>query len=121
MGVFGADKTLLKLLPFLFRTARTLQHASHEAPLRAELFSADQMEHHGKALSSAHALGPRGRRDRLLPRLAQNERVLLDTCDLLTTAIKAGSPITPAGEWLLDNFYLIEEQVRAARTCSSTR
>ncbi len=115
MGVFGADKTLLKLLPFLFRTARTLQHASHEAPLRAELFSADQMEHHGKALSSAHALGPRGRRDRLLSRLAQNERVLLDTCDLLTTAIKAGSPITPAGEWLLDNFYLIEEQVRAAR------
>ena len=33
MGVFGADKTLLKLLPFLFRTARTLQHASHEQTL----------------------------------------------------------------------------------------
>ena len=73
------------------------------------------MEHHGRTLASAHALGPRGRRDLLLSRLTQNEAVLLETCDLLTTAIKAGSPITPAGEWLLDNFYLIEEQVRAAR------
>ena len=115
IGVIGADKKLLKLLPFLFRNARTVRHGSHEAPLRAELFSADQMEHHGRTLASAHALGPRGRRDLLLSRLTQNEAVLLETCDLLTTAIKAGSPITPAGEWLLDNFYLIEEQVRAAR------
>ena len=89
MGVIGADKKLLNLLPFLFRNARTAGHGSHEAPLRAELFSADQMEHHGRTLASAHALGPRGRRDLLLSRLTQNEAVLLETCELLTTAIKA--------------------------------
>ena len=111
----GADKKLLKLLPFLLSNARAARHGRDEAPLRSELFSADQMEHHGRTLASAHALGPKGRRDLLLARLTENEAVLFDTCDLLTTAIKAGSPITPAGEWLLDNFYLIEEQVRAAR------
>jgi Ser/Thr protein kinase RdoA (MazF antagonist) len=113
--VIGADKKLLKLLPFLIGNTKAARHGRHEAPLRAELFSAEQMEHHGRTLASAHALRPRGRRDLLISRLAQNEAVLLETCDLLTTAIKAGSPITPAGEWLLDNFYLIEEQVRTAR------
>src|SRR5450830_892926 len=37
------------------------------------------------------------------------------TCDELTAAVKAGRQITPASEWLLDNFYLIEEQIRTAR------
>ena len=35
--------------------------------------------------------------------------------NLLTAAVRAGRRITPAGEWLLDNFYLIEEQIRTAR------
>ena len=30
-------------------------------------------------------------------------------------AVKANRRITPPGEWLLDNFYLIEEQIRTAR------
>ncbi|MBN1207919.1 MAG: carbohydrate-binding protein, partial [Myxococcaceae bacterium] len=44
-----------------------------------------------------------------------NEEVLIETCDLLTAAVAEGHRITPASEWLLDNFYLVEEQVRAAR------
>ena len=54
-------------------------------------------------------------RDRLLPRLAANEGVLIETCNRLTTAVAAKHRITPAGEWLLDNFYLVEEQIRTAR------
>ena len=53
--------------------------------------------------------------DQLLTRLAENEGVLIGTSNLLTTAIKANRRIAPAGEWLLDNFYLIEEQIRTAR------
>ena len=34
---------------------------------------------------------------------------------MLAEAIKVNRRITPAGEWLLDNFYLIEEQIRTAR------
>jgi cyclic beta-1,2-glucan synthetase len=86
-----------------------------EPPLRSELFSAEQMEQHGKDLAAAHDLA-RGRApDRLLDRLAANESTLLGVCDLLTTAVTASRRITPAGEWLLDNFYLIEEQIRTAK------
>ena len=51
-----------------------------ELPLRSELFSADQMEQHGKALATAHKLGAEHARNKLLTRLAQNENVLLDAC-----------------------------------------
>ena len=84
-------------------------------PLRAELFSADQMEQHGKTLAGSHRLSSQRAPDQLLARLAENEDVLSETCNLLTAAVKANRRISPAGEWLLDNFYLIEEQIRTAR------
>src|SRR3990167_110685 len=83
--------------------------------MRAELFSADQMEQHGKILAGSHELSPGHAPDRLLTRLAENEDLLIGVQNLLTEAIKANRRITPAGEWLLDNFYLIEEQIRTAR------
>ena len=86
-----------------------------EPPLRAELFSADQMMQHGKSLASGHETADGRAPDRLLPRLAANERVLVETRDLVTEAVRTDRRITPAGEWLLDNFYLIEEQIRTAR------
>ena len=86
-----------------------------EPPLRAELFSAEQMEQHGVRLASAHRLSPGRVPDQLLSRLAANEGVLIATCNRLTAAVAAKHRITPAGEWLLDNFYLVEEQIRTAR------
>jgi hypothetical protein len=91
------------------------QHAEDEPPLRAELFGADQMEQHGKTLAGSHRLSSRRTPDRLLARLAENEDVLLGACNLLSAAVKANRRISPAGEWLLDNFYLIEEQIRTAK------
>ncbi len=84
-------------------------------PLRAELFSALQMEQHGSILAHAHKLGTGRGGDQLLARLADNENVIIDACNQLTEAIKAGRQVTPAAEWLLDNFYLIEEQIRTAK------
>ena len=89
--------------------------ACSEPPLRAELFSADQMEHHGKTLAGSHTISPGRAPDQLLTRLRENEDLLLGVHNLLTEAVKANRRITPAGEWLLDNFYLIEEQIRTAR------
>jgi len=90
-------------------------YAGDEPPLRSELFSSEQMKQHGKTLAGLHKLGPRGIRDPLLTRLAENERILAGACALLTSAVDANRRIAPAGEWLLDNFYLIEEQVRTAK------
>ncbi|MBI5064093.1 MAG: cyclic beta 1-2 glucan synthetase, partial [Desulfatitalea sp.] len=89
--------------------------AEDERPLRSELFSADQMQRHGKTLAGTHQLKPGRPRDRLLSRLAENETVLIGARNLLTEAVKANRRIAPAGEWLLDNFYLIEEQIRTAK------
>ena len=90
-------------------------HADPEFPLRSELYSADQMEQHGRFLAGTHRWALGRRRDRLLARLADNEAVLIDAGDLLKAATSTGQRIAPAGEWLLDNFYLIEEQIRTAR------
>ncbi len=92
-----------------------LKYADAEPPLRSELFSADQMERHGRALAASHQLTSARGRDQLLGRLMENERVLIGACKLLMAAVKANRRVTPAGEWLLDNFYLIEEQIRTAR------
>jgi cellobiose phosphorylase len=72
------------------------------------------MEQHGRILANAHKLSTGRGRDQLLSRLADNENVIIDACNQLTEAIKAGRQVTPAAEWLLDNFYLIEEQIRTA-------
>ncbi|MGO9177432.1 MAG: hypothetical protein ACLQED_15035, partial [Desulfobaccales bacterium] len=84
-------------------------YAGDEPPLRSELFSADQMKQHGKTLAGSHQLSPGRPEGRLLNRLAENRAVLIGVRNLLTEAVKANRRITPAGEWLLDNFYLIEE------------
>ncbi|MGH8632545.1 MAG: cyclic beta 1-2 glucan synthetase, partial [Burkholderiales bacterium] len=91
------------------------KYAGDEPPLRSELLSADQMEQHGKTLAGTHKLSPGRAPDQLLKRLAENESVLIEVCNLLTAAVKANHRIAPAGEWLLDNFYLIEEQIRTAK------
>ncbi len=86
-----------------------------EPPLRAQLFSAEQMELHGQALARLHTVRVRKTPDRLLARLDKNENVLDDARLHLTQMVAQGVRITPAGEWLLDNYYLIEEQIRTAR------
>lgn len=114
-----SSKTILRNLPHLRLRLRgdgpAQKYAGTEPPLRSELFSSDQMEQHGKTLAGLHRLGLGRARDRLLTRLTDNEGVLLGVRNLLIDAIKVHRRITPAGEWLLDNFYLIEEQIRAAR------
>ncbi|HET9470301.1 MAG TPA: cyclic beta 1-2 glucan synthetase, partial [Usitatibacter sp.] len=91
------------------------RYAAEEPPLRSELFSADEMERHGKRLGLEHVLAPGHAPDRLLARLADNERVLTEVCGLLAVAVTAERRITPAAEWLLDNFHLVEEQIRTAK------
>src|SRR5690606_5588949 len=86
-----------------------------EQPLRAQLFSAEQMERHGRALAQAHRLSEHRMADLLLARLSANEAVIQRASKLLSEAAHAKRRLTPAGDWLLDNLYLVEEQVRIAR------
>jgi cyclic beta-1,2-glucan synthetase len=89
--------------------------APEESPFRSELFSVEQLQVHAQVLAGWHKLAAAPGRDRLLSRLAENEEVLLDAYEQVSAAVLKGHPISPAGEWLIDNFYLIEEQIRTAR------
>jgi cyclic beta-1,2-glucan synthetase len=92
-----------------------LSQYSSEQPLHSELFSTDQLVRHAKALAEHHEVDPIPGKDRLLPRLAENEEILLQAYELLTEAAASNLRIPPASVWLLDNFYKIEEQIRLAK------
>ncbi|OGR65192.1 MAG: cyclic beta 1-2 glucan synthetase [Elusimicrobia bacterium GWB2_63_16] len=88
---------------------------AEEQPLRAELFNVDQFKLHAAALAFRHSVSFKRGRDRLLARLKENEAILLRAYELLNRAGGAKRRISPAGDWLLDNYYLIEEQIRLAQ------
>jgi cyclic beta-1,2-glucan synthetase len=83
--------------------------------LRSDLFSIEQLKRHAVSLADQHSIAPHPGRDRLLPRLRDNERVLLAAYDVVTSAATSGQRAAPAEAWLLDNFYLIEQQINLAR------
>lgn len=88
---------------------------SYEQPLRSEIFSTKQMEAHAVSLAKWHEVDPNPNHDKLLKRLDENERILLQAYELLTEAAKDHYHTAPAAVWLLDNFYKVEEQIRTAR------
>ncbi|HAQ60727.1 TPA: cyclic beta 1-2 glucan synthetase, partial [Candidatus Delongbacteria bacterium] len=73
------------------------------------------MEQHGKNLAASHKLKEGFGPDILLARLKSNEEVLNNVYALLKGMAGENLRITPAGEWLLDNFYLIEDQINTAK------
>lgn len=110
-----ADEIISNMRSF-FQTNNYRRTYIHEEPLRAELFSTEQMERFGKTLATKHELSKKPSKDHLLNRLADNESILHAVHKLLTDAIKRKYQISPAGEWLMDNFYLVEEHIRIAKT-----
>jgi cyclic beta-1,2-glucan synthetase len=87
------------------------KYDDEKAPIRSELFSLEQLETYARGLAKMHQLTEEKPSEQLLKRLAENEEILLEVHNLLTASARENKRITPAGEWLLDNFYLIEEQI----------
>lgn len=88
-------------------------YAPLEEPIRAELFSVERLEQHAESLAAAQRVlekGGAGRRH--APRLFANTKVLIAAYRAIVTAARAHQPITPAAEWLLDNFHVVDEQIR---------
>jgi cyclic beta-1,2-glucan glucanotransferase len=84
--------------------------------LRAELFSGERLEQHAASLAAAQQVTRRrSARRSLNPRLRDNESVLLAAYRAIGAAVAEGRAITPAAEWLLDNYHLVEEQIREIR------
>ncbi|WP_426011359.1 GH36-type glycosyl hydrolase domain-containing protein [Caulobacter sp. DWR2-3-1b2] len=110
----GSD--LIAPLHGLLASARQRPPWDDGAPIRAELFSVDRLEEHARSLASAQAVTPREVKGAsLAKRLADNEVVLLSAYRDVSDAIDAGAAITPAAEWLIDNFHVVEKQIREVR------
>ncbi len=73
------------------------------------------MDLYGAVLARRHRSTDVARDNSLLARLSDNEAVLGHASEKLALALRTGRRITPAAEWLLDNYYLIEEQIRTAK------
>ena len=87
-----------------------------DLPIRAELFSTERLEQHAKTLAEAQPVGkPAKAAKSLRRRLKENSDQLIANFRVLARAAKSGNQITSAGEWFLDNFYIVEEQIREVR------
>ena len=86
------------------------------APLRAELFGIERLEQHAISLASAQAVTSRPPRVPALHlRLRDNAAVLLAAYRASAAEVARGRSIVPAAEWLLDNYHLVEAQIREVR------
>lgn len=86
------------------------------APIRAEIFGPDRFAQHGRSLGLTH----RAERTALtaasfFPRLRSNVRVLREAHREIGQQAATGYDVSPAAEWLLDNFHLIEAQLDEVR------
>src|SRR2546422_8132383 len=87
-----------------------------EEPIRAELFGIERLEQHAESLAAAQrVMSEPGQGRRLLPRVLENGRVLRDAHRVIAKAIREERAITPAAEWLVDNFHVVDEQLREIR------
>lgn len=104
------------LFDWLRPAASLLRTPSEELPpLVCDLFGREDLGIHARNLGQSHGKVTSGGRNRLLPRLTGNARFIAGTHEALAALAATGGRVPPAGEWLLDNHQLVEEQVRIAR------
>ena len=88
----------------------------NEDPIREELFSVERLEDHARSLALAQTVSARSSKGNPLARqLASNGAALLVAYRSIVRAINEGRAITSAAEWLVDNYYLVERQIRELR------
>ena len=85
-------------------------------PIRAELFSVDRLERYAEELAASHLVSTEAAGRPLLPRVLENGRVLHRCYRETAEAVEREHAITPAAEWLVDNFYVVDEQLRQIAT-----
>jgi cyclic beta-1,2-glucan synthetase len=87
-----------------------------EETIRHELFSNERLEQHAESLAAAQPVTSRTTAGRsLAERLAENEATLHASYRAIAQTVAEGGAITPSAEWLLDNYHIVEQQVREIR------
>ena len=82
--------------------------------IEGALLNCEELNRHLQKIASAHSIGQRSDKATFpVPRLIDNYLFIKDVYNLLSEQIKMGITIHPAGEWLLDNFYAVEEVTKS--------
>ncbi|ALM83252.1 GH36-type glycosyl hydrolase domain-containing protein [Bordetella sp. N] len=86
------------------------------APVRNELFGVERLAQHARSLAAAQTVTNKPRRvTALRKRLDGNAAVLLAAYRASAQELEDGRSVEPAAEWLLDNYHVVEEQIRQIR------
>lgn len=106
---------MIRFLQSIISGLRKSHDADEERPLRSEIFSVERLEQFAQTLAAEHKTVIKKGRAKLLPRLEDNGRQLEGAYKTLVEAIRSGRAISPAAEWLVDNYHIVEEQLREIR------
>ncbi len=72
-----------------------------------------QLENYLQKLASDHILtGKSSKKTYPIPRVKENLKFIFDVYNILNEDLKNKIPIHPAGEWILDNFYIVEKNAK---------
>jgi cyclic beta-1,2-glucan glucanotransferase len=86
-----------------------------DEPIRAELCSLERLEQYARELAAQHTIDRRREGPWLLDRLEDNGRYLTLSYRTIAENVRSGQTISPAAEWLMDNFHIVQEQFREVR------
>ncbi|MEJ2205661.1 MAG: hypothetical protein P8170_16305 [Gemmatimonadota bacterium] len=96
--------------------AITAAPSTVEEPIRAEVFGIERLEQHAESLATAQRTVEGITKGRpLISTVSKNGQSLLAAYHNIVEAVREKSEITSAEEWLLDNFYVVDEQLREIR------
>ena len=95
---------------------RTVAIWDDSQPVSAELFGAERARQHARSLAASQAITLRPLRvHSVIDRLKDNAGALLQSYKEVSEAIAQGKTVTPAAEWLIDNYHQVEEQIAQTR------
>ena len=81
--------------------------------LDGTLLDKNQLRKHLEKMASNHDIISKSSKETYpIPNMRENFEFIKETYILLNEHVKLGINIHPAGEWILDNFYIIEETVK---------
>ena len=81
--------------------------------IKGVLLDNNQLENYLAKLASDNILKNKSDKNTFpIPRMQENFEYITNVYNTLTNHVKLGIPIHPAGEWILDNYYIIEKTVK---------
>ena len=96
-----------------FNMANVRKNKTRYLNIKGALLDKNQLASYLEKIASEHNIQMKSSKDTYpIPRLNENFLVIKEVYKILNENIKLGIPIHPAGEWILDNLYVIEEIVK---------